>query len=265
MVVIGNSIKLLYYEEDKLLELLSMPNYITFINGGEEVEYEVPEESSEEIPFQEPFDSSFIENAIDEGFLGNGTEPSLYPFIFNLIGYFFDGKFVSTDEINDLGTRETKFGNVGGGSFPGTYRAFMYKKEGAPVIVSFAVLSIYNRDIENDKGATCLLVAINFGKINHLSLELRIDKYVSLKNGNATIWHDGTLTVGKLGMAKRHDVLSYIYEKAPHLVQDSRIFLGTFDLSKRISVQQPQAYDFIKRTIEYAIIRDEFRASKKRQ
>lgn len=267
MIVIGNFVRVFDFDEDsnQLVTLLKMPPYLEFINGGE-IEYEIEEKvEGWELPFKEPFDKVIIGEAIEEGFIGNGTNKKFYPFIFNMIGYFLREEKICTSEIQDIGIRTTKFGNAGGGAFPGEYRAYIFKRGEDNIIVSFKIISIYRTEVENSLGATCLAVAIDFEKTSHLSLELRIDKYVDIKNSKAIVWHDGTLTVGKLGMAKRKDVMDFIFEKAPHLIKDDKIYLGTFDLTKRITEKQEQTYDFIKRTIEYAIIRDEYRNEKKKQ
>ncbi len=78
------------------------------------------------------------------------------------------------------------------------------------------------------------------------------------------IWHNGTLTVGKLGQAKRSAVIEYLQEKASYLVdKEMRVILGELDLKQPISSTQKCTIDFVRRLIHYALLRDEFRELKK--
>lgn len=111
----------------------------------------------------------------------------------------------------------------------------------------------------NRKGNTVLVVAIDDFEKKHNSLQLNIDRYTCVDRNKYTIWHDGTLTIGKRGAAKRKDVIDYIKSVDPTMVINERIILGSFDCSKEINWNQQSTKDFIINTIKYAVLRDEFR------
>ncbi|MDM0493092.1 hypothetical protein QTH32_01735 [Clostridium perfringens] len=109
------------------------------------------------------------------------------------------------------------------------------------------------------KGNTVLVVAIDDFEKKHNSLQLNIDRYTCIDRNKYTIWHDGTLTIGKNSAAKRKDVIDYIKSIDPTMVINERIILGSFDYSKEINWNQQSTKDFIINTIKYAVLRDEFR------
>jgi hypothetical protein len=71
------------------------------------------------------------------------------------------------------------------------------------------------------------------------------------------IWHNGTLTHGDKGAAKRDVVLEFVCNKAPHLVRADKMRLGSLPLNRLITWKD--AEEFIYNCIEYALVRDEFR------
>jgi hypothetical protein len=87
---------------------------------------------------------------------------------------------------------------------------------------------------------------------------------VTIADDKAVIGHDGTLTVGKLGQAKRADVLNFIREKEPTLLDtEGKVYVGEFNLQEEITGNQEQTKVFISRAIRYALLRDEFRKLRK--
>lgn len=92
---------------------------------------------------------------------------------------------------------------------------------------------------------------------------MNLYKYTKIEGNKFTIWHDGTLTVGRSGAAKRKEVIDYIRSQEPTMVtSDGVIILGTFDCNKEILWSQDNTKQFIKNLIKYAILRDEFRRMK---
>jgi hypothetical protein len=110
---------------------------------------------------------------------------------------------------------------------------------------------------------TSLMFAVDV-KVNfHLSLELRVDKYINITNKLARITHHGTITIGKLGAAKRSELLDFVKKNNPNLIQEGQIDLGCFDISREITGEQNETKQFIKNCMDYAIVRGQFREYKK--
>jgi hypothetical protein len=209
-----------------------------------------------------------------DGHIGADTAKSLYPFLANLAGLFYDessslplplkhGGFT----ITESGVRYASYGNAGGGKWDGDYRYFILNDEnGDDQIVSFGVFGSMRTKNDphwgNRKGYTYLTVAIDDFENRHNSLQLQLDKHADLQNDKARIWHDGALTAGKGGAAKRKDVIEFIARRAPRLCKNSAVELGVLPLSRLIDWKC--ARGFVLGLIEYALLRDKFRDDKKR-
>ena len=172
---------------------------------------------------------------------------------------FYDDKFIFKPQplgeyelIRDCGLRPANYGYAFSSGLIGNYRFFLLKqKDGNHRIVSY---SIYH---QNDWG-TYLMIAVD-DRQGH-SVELRFDKHIKTsKTHSYSIWHNGSLTVGKKGRLKNSEVVEYIKINAPFLVKDNIIVLGTLDLTKDLDFDQAEVKDFILRTSVYAILREQIR------
>ncbi len=157
--------------------------------------------------------------------------------------------------VKDLGVRYTKFGNASGYDWTGDYRSFIVEdKKGSNQIISLAILGGY------------IIVAIENDKYSHNSLQLFIQDFVKVKESKVKVFHNGRLTLGKSGMVKFSEVLDYVEEKAPDLLNNNRkIELGNLDNSKQFDWEQEDVRNFIGRLVKYAIIRDDLREYKRKK
>jgi len=111
----------------------------------------------------------------------------------------------------------------------------------------------------NRKGTTKLIIAtedLNKKRSLHNSLQLNLDKFVSVSEDYYSIAHNGR----KSGQRSK-DILNHIYLHSPQLVKqiDSKriVILGTLDNSHNIAWQQEGTRSFVGNLIEYALLRDE--------
>lgn len=221
--------------------------------------------------FNELTSKENIDLFFDFGWIGKDTEEKLYPLIMNLAGFLHDETIelipANKNVINiiETGHRYTSFGNAAGGSFTGDYRYFILKDcYSNNQIISISIFGLFKCTNDpvfgNRKGNTTLVVAIDDFDKRHNSLELNMDRYTIVDGNKYTIWHDGTLTVGKGGAAKRKDVIDYIKNVDSSMVNnEDKIIIGSLDCSKEINWNQESTKDFIINIIKYAILRDEFR------
>jgi hypothetical protein len=236
--------------------LADFPNFKTFFGEGE-VEYFLPDTFRFE---KYQYSQDTLEEFIQEGIFGDATESKYYPFMMNLFNFYLDeSDKMRLEGYEDLGVKYNKYGNAGGGSFAGEYRAIL--EENSQAIVSFSISSMASG--ESKPIHTSLLFAVDIKGYFHLSLELRADKHIKISENFAIITHDGTITIGKLGAAKRSELIEFIRTKKPELIRDERIFLGSFDLRIEITSSLQSTKEFVKNSITYALLRDEFRALKK--
>lgn len=109
-------------------------------------------------------------------------------------------------------------------------------------------------------------VSITNKELRHHSLQLNLDRccrYNPLTN-IVDITHNGSLTRGRGGAAKRSDVIACIKERAPDLVHGDEIHLGRVNHSRLLEWKDPNVQSFIKNLLRYAVLRDGFRAECKK-
>lgn len=261
-------------EDEEYYFVEELPSYQQLLSGGQFKFVYNDLEGWKRPNFSEITDPKTVEEFFELGWIGEGTEEYLYPLIINLAGFIqdTDTKFspFNMEGINIIedGDRYTSFGNAAGGSWEGDYRYFILEdKEGNNQIVSISIFGSLkctkHPKFGNRKGHTTLIVAIDDFDKRHNSLQLNIDKYTKVQGNKYTIWHDGTMTIGKKGAAKREEVIGYIKRQDLSIADsDGNIILGTFDCSKEIKWSQNNTKQFIKNLIKYAILRDEFRRMK---
>ncbi|WP_017754964.1 type I restriction enzyme HsdR N-terminal domain-containing protein [Calidifontibacillus oryziterrae] len=257
--------------EKRYCPLTDTPTYLELIDK-KKLKYDlVPKEPWKRPDFKKIRSKMVIDEFLHNGWLGEDTEMELQPFIVNLGGFFQDDQvrlspcdLSGVNIVEDGGIRFTSFGNAAGGSWHGYYRFFVLQDEqGNHQVISigtFAQMKATNHPkFGNSKGYTILVVAIDDYDSSHNSLQLNLDKNLIVHGNEYTITHDGRLTVGNKGAVKREDVVNFLREMAPDLVQDDRIVLGKFDNSKEITIKQANTKQFLGRLIKYALIRDKYR------
>ena len=118
----------------------------------------------------------------------------------------------------------------------------------------------------NRSGSTQLNISIANKESRHHSLQLNLDRYCRYNpiTNIVDIVHNGSLTRGKGGAAKRADVIAYIKERAPELVHGDEIFLGCLNNSRLLEWSDPNVQSFIRNLLRYAVLRDGFRAEYKK-
>lgn len=191
------------------------------------------------------------------------TKDEVIPMIIQLMDLIYDtalsfNPLVLSDNLilkQDLGLRRSNYGFAGSGGLIGDYRCLLVeeKSDGNEKIIGY---SIYPQESYD---GTYLMIAVD-GRKGH-ALELKLDKHIK-PTGEATyqIFHNLVLTAGNKGRTPNSVVLKEIAQKAPFLLKDGKVLLGTFDVRKDLKFQQPEVKDFILRTTTYGILRDEIRA-----
>jgi hypothetical protein len=166
-----------------------------------------------------------------------------------------------------LGLHFREYGNYSGGKFPGLYAAFRVRDaRGDDQIHRIGFFSCAHTENDpvfgNRKGTSGVHVAIDdFNATPHMSLELSLDTCIRRRAKGFEVVHDGKITVGRLGAAKRSDLLEYVANRAPRLVRDDVVHLGAFHDDAAPQLEDVKAFVF--NLLEYAELRDEFRVKHK--
>src|SRR5208283_907578 len=103
----------------------------------------------------------------------------------------------------------------------------------------------------NRKGTSGIHVAIdNFDMSPHMSLELSLDTCMTVTGNSFSVIHDGKITVGKLGAAKRDLMIDYVKKHAPYLIDNNgHVNLGRFQINKLLGFDDVK--EFLFRLIKY--------------
>jgi len=265
------------YDEEAYRELAVIPSYADLVYKQKLIFDNSPKLSWTRPDFFFLSSDELVQHFLDYGWIGEGTHCSLYHFLINLGGLIQDDSnkldpqvIYGINIIEDGGIRHTTFGNAAGGSWTGHYRFFIIKdNEGNNQILSFAIFGSLKCEnhpkFGNRRGHTSLIVAIDDYDKRHNALQLNLDNYILVNGNQVTIWHDGKITIGASGAAKKSELIEFIKIHSPDLLDasSSRVILGSFDDTKEISWEQSETKKFIGRLIKYALIRDSFRRFKK--
>lgn len=267
MVTNGSDVDILAwnYETEEYEAVEYFPTYEELCKPEDLEGIALQEVSYQRHEYLELFKKETIDLEFEYGeYIGGDCKRSMVPYIVNLAESLMDTSHkIESLEIKgykflkDGGIRYTSFGNAGGGFFDGFFRYFIIEDtKGNSQIISMSVASCRN-------GRSLLIVAVDDMDKHHNSLQLSIEHFSSLVDKKLKIWHDGTLTVGNKGKAKKQEVIEFIEEKSSLKVENGKIHLGEIDMSDLVYVDSKGMKELIGNLIKYAMVRDDFRNMKK--
>ena len=259
MLINGRQIMMYKYNDGLAIELDGIPSYIELLNN--KVEYtkllQVKPYSYLDIK------SKNIQRAfVKEHYIGDFTPNDIKSFVLNFLNLILLKSVISIEDLmrigvsEDFGIKRTRFGNSAGYNYQELTRLFIAKdNKGKDIICGFSMIGYYN---------TQLNISITNKKKGHHSLQLNMDKFCEYDSATNTITvtHNGALSFGRGGSMSHKVVIDYIREKAPDLIQNDKVNLGTIDNSRLLEWGNTDVQNFIRNLLRYAILRDEIRAKK---
>ena len=259
MLINGRQIMMYKYNDGLAIELDGIPSYIELLNN--KVEYtkllQVKPYSYLDIK------SKNIQRAfVKEHYIGDFTPNDIKSFVLNFLNLILLKSFISIEDLmrigvsEDFGIKRTRFGNSAGYNYQELTRLFIAKdNKGKDIICGLSMIGDYN---------TQLNISITNKKKGHHSLQLNMDKFCEYDSATnmITVTHNGALSFGRGGSMSHKVVIDYIQEKAPDLIQNDKVNLGTIDNSRLLEWGNADVQNFIRNLLRYAILRDEIRAKK---
>jgi hypothetical protein len=242
-------------ESEKYLRLQTIPSYMDLVLNNK-LDFVCDEKF---IYHKKKFEDFLTNETIEfyhEGIFGEETPPELFPMIINLNELLwedhikFPHKYLNQIKIiEDIGIRFTSFGNASGGKWISEYRSFIIEdSKGDNQIVSLAIIGGY------------LVVAIDDYKKSHNSLQYNLISFTKVQDNTFYFHHNGRLALGNKGGMKWAEVIAFVHEQAPELVESpNRIYLGSVKCDKDFTWHQEDLLCFLGNVIKYALIRDEYR------
>ena len=262
MLINGCQIMMYKYNDGLAIELDGIPSYIELLNN--KVEYtkllQVKPYSYLDIK------SKNIQRAfVKEHYIGDFTPNDIKSFVLNFLNLILLKSFISIEDLmrigvsEDFGIKRTRFGNSAGYNYQELTRLFIAKdNKGKDIICGLSMIGDYN---------TQLNISITNKKKGHHSLQLNMDKFCEYDSATnmITVTHNGALSFGRGGSMSHKVVIDYIQEKAPDLIQNDKVNLGTIDNSRLLEWGNTDVQNFIRNLLRYAILRDEIRVKHKKR
>ena len=262
MLINGRQIMMYKYNDGLAIELDGIPSYIELLNN--KVEYtkllQVKPYSYLDIK------SKNIQRAfVKEHYIGDFTPNDIKSFVLNFLNLILLKSFISIEDLmrigvsEDFGIKRTRFGNSAGYNYQELTRLFIAKdNKGKDIIYGLSMMGEYN---------TQLNISITNKKKGHHSLQLNMDKFCEYDSATnmITVTHNGALSFGRGGSMSHKVVIDYIREKAPDLIQNDKVNLGTIDNSRLLEWGNTDVQNFIRNLLRYAILRDEIRVKHKKR
>ena len=274
MLVNGVEAVVYIYNDGEYFEVKDIPSFEELLSAKISITEEEPfvEYSYEELMSDE-FHEAFAENCD----ISEYTPQYIKGFALNLLNLILHKEIKKNDVLKNIGVTEDcyvsmpHFGNSGGGNYQVWSRLFiakdhMNKDEVLGISICGTIHTENDPHWGNRTGSTQLNISIANKESRHHSLQLNLDRccrYNPLTN-IVDITHNGSLTRGKGGAAKRADVIAYIKDRAPELVHGDEIYLGRLNNSRLLEWKDPAVQTFIRNLLHYAVLRDGFRAEYKK-
>ena len=148
------------------------------------------------------------------------------------------------------------------GGFTLTYRTLLLKdlEDDTVFLMGFGICAtgktFNDPKYGNSQGKSVLVVFRNDGKADEMSVQINLNKFVSLKNNTALITHNAAVT--RKG-ARKEDLLAYLEEMNPELVKNGKVYIGEIGFKKNIYLDDRDAANVLRNLIEYSIYRDEYK------
>ena len=274
MLINGIEVIVYIYNEGKYFEVKDIPSFEELLKSKISI---VETEEFEEFRYEELMSDEFKEAFAENGDISEYTPQYIKGFALNLINLIIyteinNSKFLEKIEVSeDCRVSMPHFGNSGGGNYQVWSHMFIakdYLNRDQVLGISICATAHTENDPHwgNRTGTTQLNVSITNKESRHHSLQLNLDRacrYNPLTN-IVDITHNGSLTSGKGGAAKRADVIAYIKDRAPELVHGDEIYLGRLNNSRLLEWKDPNVQSFIRNLLRYAVLRDGFRAEYKK-
>lgn len=159
----------------------------------------------------------------------------------------------------DCGVRYLSYGCASGGTMYGSYRSFeVMTAIGSTLTISVSLSSYYTDS--NPAVYTIIAVGVEEGGNRHHSVQIQTNKNLFRVDGGYLVTHDGRISIGNIGSGSISGLFNVIKEQAPRLLKNGRIELGLIPQNRVLTLDQPAITSLIYSLMEYALIRDFYRA-----
>lgn len=262
MLINGHQIIMYKYNSGLAIEIEGIPSYRELLNDEVEYARALPIKS---YSYHDILSKDLQRAFQKENYLGDSTYHDIKLFALNFLNLILLKTAINHDDLigigvsEDFGVKRTRFGNSAGYNYQELTRLFIAKdNKNKDLIWGLSMIGYYN---------TQLNVSITNKKNKHHTLQLDLDKFCEYNpvTNMITVTHNGALSFGRGGSMKHQFVIDYVKDKAPDLIRENKVYLGSIDNSRLLEWEHFDVQNFINNLLRYGILRDEVRAKYKRK
>ena len=99
----------------------------------------------------------------------------------------------------------------------------------------------------------------------HNALQYSVDKSIVRIGEAYHFYHNGRITVGKIGSGKSAELKELLENLYPVIIKNGKIELGTVHNKELLYMDTPEIMTLVENLLSYALIRDEYREICKRK
>ena len=262
MLINGHQIIMYKYNSGLAIEIEGIPSYRELLNDEVEYARALPIKS---YSYHDILSKDLQRAFQKENYLGDSTYHDIKLFALNFLNLILLKTAINHDDLigigvsEDFGVKRTRVGNSAGYNYQELTRLFIAKdNKNKDLIWGLSMIGYYN---------TQLNVSITNKKNKHHTLQLDLDKFCVYNpvTNMITVTHNGALSFGRGGSMKHQVVIDYVKDKAPDLIRENKVYLGSIDNSRLLEWEHFDVQNFINNLLRYGILRDEVRAKYKRK
>lgn len=262
MLINGHQIIMYKYNSGLAIEIEGIPSYRELLNDEVEYARALPIKS---YSYHDILSKDLQRAFQKENYLGDSTYHDIKLFALNFLNLILLKTAINHDDLigigvsEDFGVKRTRFGNSAGYNYQELTRLFIAKdNKNKDLIWGLSMIGYYN---------TQLNVSITNKKNKHHTLQLDLDKFCEYNpvTNMITVTHNGALSFGRGGSMKHQVGIDYVKDKAPDLIRENKVYLGSIDNSRLLEWEHFDVQNFINNLLRYGILRDEVRAKYKRK
>ena len=239
-------------DKDEYNVIKKLPVYQKMLDG--DVENDVYFEAPDRFTFEEL-------EAHKTYYIYEKTNPDHLTFLTNLYDCLMldknkmpKGKYKYFELVEDYGVRCIKVGNSSGFGYTGECRSFIIRKNGQYFFMNVSIFDYGSASQDHN----ILTVSVDRNSKNHNSLQYSLKEMGKIGSAFHFV-HNGRLTCGKRGACKVSDFKDCMKERAPFLLKNDKIDLGTLHNNRLICMNDPEMVSFIENLLTYGLVRDEYR------
>jgi len=251
-------------ESESYSPLKKIPSYMNMVKHDYSLQ-----EINEDKFLRTPFKLLANEDHHDPNIIGEDTPSHKRSHIRNIAEAFMDCsrnaypiEYKGLKIVDDLGISYRRYGDASGSNFgTGYYRMILTEDEtGESIIYGFSI-QVTGKTFDhpkygNQSGKSVLIVSKSGEKKDVMVVQINLNEALTVAGNGITITHSG---ITSMKYANVHEFKELIDSRAPDLLRDDQIVLGTLPKGRLLYLDMERFVQLLVNLIRYCNIRDEYK------